>query len=344
MITLGIETSCDETSICIIRDGDILSLQTFSQIDLHKMYGGVVPEIASRDHLNRIDKVAIQCLGFSGIKKTDINLVAYTSEPGLVGSLLTGILFAKGLALSLGVPAIPVNHILAHVFTCNLTHKVDKNFLCLLVSGGHTAVFNVKDLNSYEILGKSIDDSVGEVFDKLSKALGFGYPGGAIIESLAKFGDDGVYRFNIPLGKKDRYNFSMSGLKTEFLKIIQGLFVKHNVPHGTPYEEVVNNLSGERNGFHSYAIDVANLCASFQRTVAVVLLDRLKNIVKDFKLNSGVFVLCGGVASNEFIRKEMGGFCSEYGMSFCVPDKQLCTDNAAMIANLGQMIYISDAS
>jgi N6-L-threonylcarbamoyladenine synthase len=344
MITLGIETSCDETSICIMRDANILSLQTFSQIDLHKMYGGVVPEIASRDHLNRIDKIATQCLRFSGVEKTDINLVTYTAEPGLVGSLLTGILFAKGLALSLGVPSIAVNHIIAHVFTCNLTHKVDKNFLCLLVSGGHTAIFNVKDLNSYEILGKGIDDSIGEVFDKLSKALGFGYPGGVIIESLAKFGDGGVYRFSIPLGKKDRYNFSMSGLKTEFLKIIQGLLVKHNVPHGTLYEDVISNLSGQRNGFCSYAIDVANLCASFQKTVAAVLLDRLRNVVKDFNLNNRVFVMCGGVASNEFIRKEMDKFCSEYGMSFCVPDKHLCTDNAAMIANLGRMIYISGAS
>ena len=344
MITLGIETSCDETSASILKDGKILSLQTFSQIDLHKIYGGVVPEIASRDHVNKIGKIVKECIELSGVKKEDISLVAYTSNPGLVGSLLTGILFAKGLAFSLGVPSVPVNHILAHVFTCGLTHGIDRNFLCLLVSGGHTAVFDVEGLNSYKILGKSIDDSIGEVFDKLSKALGFGYPGGALIEGLAKFGNDSIYRFNIPLGNRDRYNFSMSGLKTEFLRIIQGLPVKHNVPCGTLYEDVLNNLSGKCNDLYRYSVDVANLCASFQKTVTMVLLNRLKNIVVDFKLNNRAFVVCGGVASNEFIRRELGRFCDDVGISFCVPDKHLCTDNAAMIANLGQMIYLSDVS
>ena len=344
MVTLGVETSCDETSVCILKDGKILSLQTFSQIDLHRVYGGVVPEIASRDHLNRISEVASECFKLSGVKKEDINLVSYTGSPGLVGSLLTGVLFSRGLAFSLGVPAVLVNHILAHVFTCVLTHGVDRNFLCLLVSGGHTAIFDVESLNSYKILGRSIDDSVDEVFDKLSKALGFGYPGGVVIESLARFGDDGVYKFNVPLGSKDRYNFSMSGLKTEFLRIVQGLIVRHNVPHGTLYDDIVDNLSGKCGDSYGYALDVANLCASFQRTVTKVLLDRLKNVVKDFKLNKESFVVCGGVASNEFIRKELYELCDGIGMSFCVPDKHLCTDNAAMVANLGQMIYLSGAT
>lgn len=339
MITLGIETSCDETSACILYNSKIASLKTFSQIDLHKMYGGVVPEIASRNHLQKISEVVDLCLMESGFKYSDINLVAYTSEPGLVGGLLTGILFAKGLALSLKIPAINVNHIHAHVFTCGLTDGIFDNFLCLLISGGHTAIYNVKSISNFHIMGKSIDDSIGEVFDKLSKALGFGYPGGPVIEQIAKFGNEDIYKFGIPLSGKDNYNFSLSGIKTEFLKIVQRVCGQNF--NGFNYEVIMDELKTVPRGT---VLDVANLCASFQKTVVNIIINRLRNTIEAFDCKPKKFVICGGAASNEYIRKHLIKICQKYGMEFYAPEKHLCTDNAAMIANLGERVYVKNCT
>jgi N6-L-threonylcarbamoyladenine synthase len=334
MITLGIETSCDETSMCILKDRQILSLCTHSQIDLHKIYGGVVPEIASRDHLAKINKVYKTAVSDAGIECGDINLVTYTAQPGLAGSLLTGIMFARGLALSLGVSSVAVNHIYGHIFTCGLTHGIYDDFLCLLVSGGHTAIYDVKNINNITKLGSSIDDSFGEVFDKLSKALGFGYPGGAIIEEIASYGNANAHRMNIPLKGRSDFNFSLSGIKTEFLKLIQKI---GSIP---PYGVVLSHIKTVPRGTNGdVAFQVADICASFQMVTVSIVIDRLINVFKGDKYSK--LVLCGGVASNKYIRTAIAGLCKKNGVEFYVPDVHLCTDNAAMIANVGVLMHRS---
>ena len=198
-VILGIETSCDETSVCILRDKQILSLKTFSQIELHSIYGGVVPEIASRSHLEVISSITLQAFKEAVVEMHDVTAIAVTSEPGLIGGLLVGINFAKGLSLALNKPLIFVNHLEGHIFTCGLTSGVEEDFFCLLVSGGHTQTIEVSSLKDYKIIGRTIDDSVGEGFDKLAKSLGFGYPGGAKIEALAKKGDENRFKVGVPL-------------------------------------------------------------------------------------------------------------------------------------------------
>lgn len=343
MIILGIETSCDETSLCIMKSGDIISLKTYSQVDLHSMYGGVVPELASRDHLEKLPIIMSDVIRESGIEYRDINLISCTHTPGLIGSLMTGVLFANGLSIALGIPVIFIDHLLAHVFTCNITHRLKEDFLCLLISGGHSMIYDVKNIHSYKILGKTIDDSFGEVFDKISKSLGFGYPGGQLIEKLAAFGDPDVYGFRVPLKGKNLYDFSLSGLKTEFLKVIQGIFDKYPVPRGTSFDNVYDNLYFGRNShLCGFSSSVANLCASFQKTIVKIILDRLNNIVRNFDVPRNL-VVCGGVASNAYIRKMLMKFCLDNGMNFYVPDVGLCTDNAAMVANIGYLMYNSSS-
>jgi len=349
MITLGIETSCDETSICLYSCGKILSMQTFSQVDLHKVYGGVVPEIASRDHLVKIGDLFKVCLTESKVGTDDVDLIAYTSHPGLVGSLMTGVMFANGLRLGFGLRAktggmvkmIPVNHLLAHVFTCNISHGVSQNFICLLISGGHTFIYDIHDVCSYKILGKTIDDSIGEVFDKLSKSIGLGYPGGVVIESIAKFGNGKRYKFKIPLIGKDLYNFSLSGIKTEFLKLIQNVFDESGVPRGTDVDFILGELTAGVGKNLKLSQDVADICASFQTAIVRILVNRLENCAKDFNFYGINFVVCGGVASNQFIRDGLMDFCLKHSMKFCAPPVELCTDNSAMVANVGELMFKS---
>jgi N6-L-threonylcarbamoyladenine synthase len=339
MIILGIETSCDETSLCIMKNGEILSLKTYSQIELHSRYGGVVPEIASRDHLEKLPILTKQVFEEANIAYNEVDLISCTDRPGLIGSLLTGVMFAKGLSIAINKPIIFADHLLSHVFTCNVTHNLKENFICLLVSGGHSAIYDVNDINSYTIIGQTIDDSFGEVFDKISKSLGFGYPGGAIVENLAMFGDETTYKFPIPLKGKNLYNFSLSGIKTEFVKLIQKSIEKWNVPRGTSFEEVYENLYFNRNQhLDGFSSDVANICASFQSLVLKIIQDRLNNALKSVRKHEN-FVLCGGVASNKYIRKGLQHFCLQNCLNFYVPDTHLCTDNAAMIANYGALMF-----
>lgn len=339
MIILGIETSCDETSLCIMKDNEIISLKTYSQIDLHNIYGGVVPELASRDHLEKLPILMDEVICDSDITYQDINLISCTHTPGLIGSLMIGVLFANGLSIATGIPLIFVDHLLAHAFTCNITHKLKEDFLCLLISGGHTIIYDIRNINQYKILGQTIDDSFGEVFDKISKSLGFGYPGGELIEKLAVFGDSDVYKFNIPLKGKNLYDFSLSGLKTEYLKIIQGIFEQYPVPRGTSFDDVYDNLFFYKNShLYGFSSSVANLCASFQKMVVRIIIDRLTNIVINFGISKNL-VICGGVASNIYVRKSLTKFCLDQGMNFYVPDAKFCTDNAAMVANIGGIMW-----
>ncbi|MFT4967667.1 MAG: N6-L-threonylcarbamoyladenine synthase [Candidatus Deianiraeaceae bacterium] len=339
MITLGIETSCDETSICILQNETILSLKTYTQVDLHTVYGGVVPEIASRDHLAKIHSVLMTCMVESGIEFAEIDIIAYTSTPGLAGSLLTGIMYARGLGLSLCIPCVPVNHIHGHMFTCGLTDGVVCNFLCLLLSGGHTGIYKVSGVDEIETLGSTIDDGVGEVFDKLSRAMGFGYPGGAVVESLAEYGDGDVYKFSIPLLGRDGCDFSMSGLKTQFLKATQSVLGGESLE----YDNVICILNtGSGSVPHGTCKALADICASFQVTIVNIILNRLSRAMSTCSLRD--LVVCGGVASNSFIRCKLSDFAVENGLNLYIPDPHLCTDNAAMIAYLGCLRYVSGNS
>lgn len=307
-IILGIETSCDETSVCILRDKQILSLKTFSQIELHSIYGGVVPEIASRSHLEVISSITSEAFKEAGVEMQEITAIAVTSEPGLIGGLLVGINFAKGLSLALGKPLIFVNHLEGHIFTCGLTSGVEEDFFCLLVSGGHTQTIEVSDLQNYKIIGKTIDDSVGEGFDKLAKSLGFGYPGGAKIEALAKKGDENRFKVGVPLKGRSKFDFSFSGLKTHFLGL-------------------VNKYKEEQ--------DVYDICAGFQKTVCDILINRVENMIKASSLQYKKIVICGGVSANLCIRENFEKHFPHFKIIYA--PLNLCTDNAAMIANIGRM-------
>jgi N6-L-threonylcarbamoyladenine synthase len=309
MIVLGIETSCDETSVAVIENKKILSLKIFSQIKLHKNYGGVVPEIASRSHLQEISKTTLEALKEANIKISQVDKIAVTERPGLIGGLLVGINFAKGLALANQKPLVFVNHLEGHIFTCGLTHDVEENFFCLLISGGHTQTIEVQNLQNYNIIGQTIDDSVGEGFDKLSKMLGFGYPGGAIIEQMAKKGDKNRFKLKIPLKGKDKFNFSFSGLKTHFLNLIP-------------------KYKSEQ--------DVYDICASFQEIITNTLIDRVKNMIENSKYDFKNIVICGGVSANLYIRSKFESSFNGYKIIYA--PLKLCTDNAAMIANIGRML------
>jgi N6-L-threonylcarbamoyladenine synthase len=310
MLILGIETSCDETSVAILKDKQILSLKTFSQIDLHKLYGGVVPEIASRSHLQEITKTTKEAFLEAGLNIEDIDKIAVTNTPGLIGGLLVGINFALGLSAAFGKELVFVNHLEGHIFTCGLTSGVERDFFCLLISGGHTMTLEVNDLNNYKIIGKTIDDSVGESFDKLSKTLGFGYPGGAIIEKMAQKGDENRFKLKIPLKGKDAYNFSFSGLKTHFLNLT------------LKYKEEQ---------------DVFDICASFQKIVCDTMIDRMKNAINHSENTFKNLVICGGVSANLYIRKRFEQEFDEFKIHYA--PLNLCTDNAVMIANIGRMRF-----
>lgn len=320
MIVLGIETSCDETSACLLQGREILSLKTHSQILLHKKYGGVVPEIASRSHMEVISETVASAFCEAGITPKEIDVIAVTETPGLIGGLLVGINFAKGLSIGINKPIIFVNHLEGHIFTCGLTEGLEEDFYCLLISGGHTQTLEVSSLWNYRVFGKSIDDSVGESFDKLSKSLGFGYPGGPLIEKLAQLGDENRFKLGVPLKGKHKFDFSFSGLKTHFLNLVS----KYKSPQ-----------------------DINDICASFQKTICNTLIDRVENMINagpsanssaNIRSSSANFeniVICGGVSANLYIRMRFESHFKGYKISYA--PISLCTDNAAMIANIGRM-------
>ncbi len=316
MIVLGIETSCDETSVSIVKKskndekGNILSECTLSQIKKHKKYGGVVPELASREHSKTIDKLVKKTIQSSSISINEIDAVAATTGPGLLGALLIGTNYAKAMSLALSKPFISVNHLQGHVLAPRISQKINFPYLCLLVSGGHCQILLAKSFKKFEIIGETLDDSVGEVYDKISIMLGLSYPGGPIIEKLAKK-SLGKFKFNLPkpLYKEKNLNFSFSGLKTSVRRIIdKGL-----------------------NDNQKY--DLAN---EFQNVIADCLLSKVEMSIRRLeKKKIKDFVLSGGVASNEFIREKFKKLCEKNQLSFFVPEKKLCVDNASMIAWAG---------
>ena len=315
---LAIETSCDETCASVVRDGrEVLSNIVASQIDLHKIYGGVVPEIASRKHIQTISIIIEEAMDVANMKFADLDAIAVTCGPGLVGALLVGVSAAKGLSYGLDLPLIGVNHIEGHICANYIEYKdLEPPFLSLVVSGGHSHIIMVEDYGVYRLIGQTRDDAAGEAFDKVARVLGLGYPGGPIIDKISAKGDP--YWVEYPHGSIEGhpYDFSFSGLKTA----------------------VINHLhTMEQRG---EAFKVEDVAASFQRAVVDVLAERTILAVK--KLQVDKITLAGGVSANSKLRHEFKKVCNKEGLKLYYPPLNLCTDNAAMIGSAAYYNYIND--
>ena len=308
MIILAIESSCDETSVAIVENGRILSNIISSQY-FHSKYGGVVPELASRAHIKSISNLTHEALEKSGKIMQDIDALAVTKEPGLIGSLIVGSNFAKGLALKYNLPLVPVNHIEGHLFSGNINEENEFPFVSLVVSGGHTALFYVKSYTEYEILGLTKDDAAGEAFDKIAKLLGLPYPGGPEIDKLAQKGNPKAFDFPRSMIHSGDFDFSFSGLKTSVR-----YFIQKNYPEGVP-----DNL-------------LADMCASVQSAIVDVLVH--KAVAAARKTNVKTIVIAGGVSANSELRKKLEITSSKYGIKSVAPELAYCMDNAAMIGFL----------
>ena len=305
---LSLETSCDETAAAVIENGRvILSNVVFSQIDLHELYGGVVPEIASRAHMEACDRVIDQALREAGMEMEGIDALAVTKGPGLVGALLTGVNCMKGLAFAAGKPLVGVNHIEGHVSANYLTHpELEPPFLCLVVSGGHSHLVKVEDYGVYRLIGQTADDAAGEAFDKAARVLGLPYPGGPRMDALAEEGDPEA--FVLPKPKTAGvYDYSFSGLKTAFINIVHGL-EQRNAP-----------------------LPKADLAASFRRAVCTELMEKAELLLKNERTDA--FALAGGVSANRELRRMAAEMCKRRNVKLFMPDIPLCTDNGAMIGS-----------
>lgn len=312
---MGIETSCDETSVAVVKNGrQILSNVIASQVDWHQKFGGVVPEIASRKHVELINPVLKEAIEKAEIKWGDLDGVAVTYGPGLVGALLIGISAAKAVALKLNIPLLPVNHLLGHIYANFLTGmEIELPVVCLTVSGGHTNLLYFSDLADYQVLGRTRDDAAGEAFDKIARVLGLEYPGGPQIEKLARQGDEWAIGFPKPLLDQDNFDFSFSGLKTAVLNYIN---------------------QRKQKGLQ---IPLADLAASFQRTIVDILIAKLVKAVLQKEVKN--VVLSGGVAANGRLRELLREKLTEMNIGLHYPPPILCTDNGAMIASVGYFLY-----
>ncbi|MCD7899875.1 MAG: tRNA (adenosine(37)-N6)-threonylcarbamoyltransferase complex transferase subunit TsaD [Bacteroides sp.] len=321
VIILGIESSCDDTSAAVIKDGILLSNIVSSQA-VHEAYGGVVPELASRAHQQNIVPVVHETLKRAGIQKEELSAVAFTRGPGLMGSLLVGVSFAKGLARSLNIPMIDVNHLKAHVLAHFIQEKDEDTkqpefpFLCLLVSGGNSQIILVKNYDDMEVLGQTIDDAAGEAIDKCSKVMGLGYPGGPVIDRLARQGNPHAYTFNKP--HIPGLNYSFSGLKTSFLYSIRD-WQKEDPDFVEHHKE--------------------DLAASLEATVVDILMDKLRKAAKQYQIKQ--VAVAGGVSANTGLRNAFHEYAKKYGWEVFIPKFSYTTDNAAMIAITGYFKYLN---
>lgn len=311
VLILAMESSCDETAVAVVKNGrDVLSNVIDSQIKLHSEYGGVVPEIASRKHIERINQVTEKALAEAQIKLKDITAIAVTYGPGLVGALLVGVSFAKAVSFASGIPLIGIHHIEGHISANYIENKdLRPPFVCLVVSGGHSHLVIVRDYGGYEVIGRTRDDAAGEAFDKIARALGLGYPGGPAIDSVSREGNPEAIRF--PRGKVDgaEFDFSFSGLKSAVLNTMNS-----------------SQMKGEE-------VKVADVAASFQRAVVDVLVERSMEAVRRYGFPA--FAIAGGVAANTSLREAFQAACEKERVAFYHPSPGLCTDNAAMIGVAG---------
>ncbi len=308
MIVLGIESSCDETAVSICKDGKILSNIVSSQ-QVHSNYGGVVPEVASREHDRLLNQLVIKSIKEANISLNDIQGIGVTKGPGLAGTLLTGVSFAKGFSQSLNIPIIGINHLEAHIYANFLAYpKLEYPLVCLLVSGGHTQIWYIKNIFDYELLGDTRDDAAGEAFDKGARILGLGYPGGPIIEKIAKKGNSDLISFPKAFMEKDNLEFSFSGLKTSLLYLVKK-----------------NQL-----------FEMEDIVASYQKAILDVLVTKLARSVIIKKVNT--CIIAGGVAANKSLRRLVEDKLNDT-INVYYPDINLCTDNAAMIAFLAEIYF-----
>ncbi|MFW6022402.1 MAG: tRNA (adenosine(37)-N6)-threonylcarbamoyltransferase complex transferase subunit TsaD [Halanaerobiaceae bacterium] len=316
IIILAVETSCDETAAAVIKNGlEVLSNVVASQIDWHRKFGGVVPEIASRKHLELINPVIEEALEKADIEISDISAVAATYGPGLVGGLLVGLSAAKAISYSLQVPFIGINHIAGHIYANFISNKdIESPVVCLTISGGHTDLLYFEELGGYEILGSTKDDAAGEAFDKTARVLGIGYPGGPAIEKISKEGNPEAVDFPRPFINDDNFDFSFSGLKTAVINYI------HN-----------KEQKGEE-------INTADVAASFQQAVIDIMIAKIIKAVNEYPVKS--IILSGGVAANRTLRNQLKERLKQYSLPLYTPDMVLCTDNAAMIGSVAYYKYI----
>ena len=316
MKVLAVESSCDETSVAVVKDGrEVYSNVIASQIDTHKKFGGVVPEIASRQHVEAINTVLKEGLDQAGVKLEDIDIIAATKGPGLIGALLVGLSAGKALALATGKPFVGVNHIVGHVCANYISFKdLEPPFIGLIISGGHTYLIEVKDYVDFTLHGRTVDDAVGEAFDKVARSLGLAYPGGPLIDALAKKGKETI-EFPRVMIKEDNYNFSFSGLKTAVLNYLNS-----------------TRLRGEE-------IVTEDVCKSFQEAVVDVLLEKSFRLAREKNMDK--IVLCGGVSANSRIREAFEERGGEENIKIFYPEIKLCTDNAAMIASAAYYEYMA---
>ena len=316
MKVLAVESSCDETSVAVVEDGrKVYSNVIASQIDIHKKFGGVVPEIASRQHVEAINTVLKEGLDEAGVDLKDIDIIAATKGPGLIGALLVGLSAGKTLALATNKPFVGVNHIVGHVCANYISFKdLEPPFIGLIISGGHTYLIEVKDYVDFTLHGRTVDDAVGEAFDKVARSMGIGYPGGPIVDKLAKEGKETI-DFPRVMIKEDNYNFSFSGLKTAVLNYLNS-----------------TKLRGEE-------IVIEDVCKSFQEAVVDVLLEKSFRLAREKNMDK--IVLCGGVSANSRIREAFEEKGAEENIKIFYPDLKLCTDNAAMIASAAYYEYMA---
>ncbi len=317
MLILGIESSCDETAAAVVRDGrEILSSIISSQIDIHRAWGGVVPEIASSEHLRQIDPIVKQAIAEAKVELADIDAIAVTQGPGLIGSLLVGVCYAKSLAYVLGKPLVGVNHIEGHVFSVNFENPaVEFPALALIVSGGHTNIFHVPEEGKYRVVSRTRDDAAGEAFDKVAKMLGLGYPGGPVIERIAKRGEAGKITFPQAKISDGRPDLSFSGLKTAVARYLR--------------ESEIEPATGEATASQ----DICDVAACFQAAVVKALVGRMERLANE--LQPKTFIVAGGVACNLALREGAENLGFRIGVPVYFPSKLLSTDNAAMIAAAG---------
>ena len=320
MYILGIESSCDETSAAVVSmDGTerrILSNIVASQIETHRLYGGVVPEIASRAHIEAISRITYEALDTAGITIADIGCIAVTTHPGLIGALLVGVNFAKSLAFAQGIPLVSVNHVKAHVAAAYLEYpELKPPFTALVVSGGHTSIYSVDDHITFREIGGTRDDAAGEAFDKIGRVIGMPYPAGAAMDKLAYEGDASAFKLPSPALVGDTLDFSFSGLKTAALNIINSERQKGSEPHH------------------------ADLTASYTRVIVDAIVKKVSLAIE--KTGTERLVLAGGVAANSHIRGALDELCRKKGVQFCKPSLSLCSDNAAMVAAAGYFEYLA---
>ncbi len=322
---LAIETSCDETAAAVLKDGrQVLSSIVGFQWDIHRRHGGVVPELACRRHIEIIYPITEEAIKKAGITLNNLDAIAVTSGPGLIGALLVGVSFAKALSYSLNVPLVSVNHLEGHLWAISLEKRISKPFIGLVVSGGHTNIYIVEDIGKYKLLGSTLDDAAGEAFDKVARILGLGFPGGPAIERYGLNGNPEAVSFPRPLLKRTGVDFSFSGMKTAVLSYVRGMFdVRH-----------VDDIPQALEGKDQFKADVA---ASFQQAVVDVIVSKTISAAKKTGINR--IVISGGVACNKLLRERMKSDGEKHGIKVYIPSPQYCTDNAAMIAWVGYRYY-----